>query len=65
MNQSFLYGIVIVVALLAITMSRLTPETFIIMREPLSQQVIADPIEFARRTITDYASVYDGRDYVF
>lgn len=65
MSQSFLFALVIVVVLIAVTISQSIPEKFYVIREPMSQVIMADPVEFTRRNIKDYASVFDGQDRVF
>lgn len=65
MSQSFLFALVIVAALAAIVISNGIPEKFYVIREPMSESIYADPVEFTRVNIKDYVSVFDGQDRVF
>jgi len=65
MSQSFLFALVIVLILAIIVARKEIPERFFVIEDTAPQATMADPIEFVRAEITDYASVYDGRDYVF
>lgn len=65
MSQSFLFALVVVIVLVIIVARKEIPERFFILQDPVPMNVLADPLEFARLEITDYASVYDGQDYVF
>lgn len=65
MSQSFLFALVVVLILVIIIARKEVPERFFVITDPLPQTVRADPLELARVSITDYAPVYDGQDYVF
>lgn len=65
MSQSILFGLVIVLILVAMVQLKGIPDTFFVITEPLAQEMTIDPVELTRRNIKDYQPVFDGRDRVF
>lgn len=65
MSRSILFGFIIVLILLAVVYNHGIPETFFVLKEPMSRTIEIDPVELTRLNIKDYQPVFDGKDRVF